>query len=188
MKYDITKTITKGAQRTLYALSGAMFLLLEKNDFEGITVNEICTFTNYPRATFYNYFDDKYDLLNYCWYRLEQRIELDDYTGIAPEERIYVFFDRIYDLLDSEITAVQKILEKNTESGYMFNSFRIYLGRRMVEIFRGCISSNNYSIPKEIVADHYCNTLLLILKWAFRKDLSYSKTQAHKYLYYLLRS
>ena len=67
MKYDITKRATKGAQRTLEAFSGTMFELLSRKSFEEITVNELCQQSNYPRATFYNYFDDKYDLLNYCW-------------------------------------------------------------------------------------------------------------------------
>ena len=79
MKYDLSKPITRGAKRTLDALSGAMFLLLSEKSFEEITVGELCEQAQYPRATFYNYFDDKYDLLNYCWLSLAEKIGLSEY-------------------------------------------------------------------------------------------------------------
>ena len=31
------------------------------------SVQKICDICNYPRSTFYNYFDDIYDLMDYCW-------------------------------------------------------------------------------------------------------------------------
>ena len=76
MKYDLSKPITRGAKRTLDALNGAMFLLLSEKSFEELTVGELCEQAQYPRATFYNYFDDKYDLLNYCWLSLAEKIGL----------------------------------------------------------------------------------------------------------------
>ena len=38
--------------------------LMLKNVFEKITIKQICDATGVIRATFYNYFDDKYDCLN----------------------------------------------------------------------------------------------------------------------------
>lgn len=38
--------------------------LMLKNIFEKITIKQICDETGVIRATFYNYFDDKYDCLN----------------------------------------------------------------------------------------------------------------------------
>ena len=56
-----------------------------------ITVGELCKCANYPRATFYNYFDDKFDLLNYCWIGLTQEIHLEEYHHMAHEEALYIF-------------------------------------------------------------------------------------------------
>ena len=61
MKYDLTKKLTIGASRTLYSLQQAMFSLLCEKSFEEIAVGELCEKAMLPRATFYNYFDDKYD-------------------------------------------------------------------------------------------------------------------------------
>lgn len=40
-----------------------------KSLFEKITIKQICDETGVIRATFYNYFDDKYDCLNWIVYR-----------------------------------------------------------------------------------------------------------------------
>lgn len=58
MKYDLTKKSTKGAQRTLRAFSDAMYKLLAEKSYDDISINEICKISNFPRATFYNYFED----------------------------------------------------------------------------------------------------------------------------------
>jgi len=84
MKYDITKPQTKGAKRVLDSVGSAFFNLLTEKDFADISINEVCDRAGYPRATFYNYFDDKYDLLNYLWYSVTKEINLEEYADIAP--------------------------------------------------------------------------------------------------------
>ncbi|MFR5278080.1 MAG: TetR/AcrR family transcriptional regulator [Blautia caecimuris] len=86
-----------GYKRTLNDFMCTMFTMLSEKNFEEITVGELCKCANYPRATFYNYFDDKFDLLNYCWIGLTQEIHLEEYHHMAHEEALYIFFDRIYD-------------------------------------------------------------------------------------------
>lgn len=188
MKYDLSKTPTKGAQRTLKAFSEVMFLLISEKSFEEISANEICDRSGYPRATFYNYFDDKYDLLNYCWLLLSEMIRLDEYEQMNPSESMYIYFDRIYNVAEENSRLIQRILNGNTETGYMFNSFKIFMGKKMRETFQSCPLSDRYPIPKEIVADHYSNTLLLVLEWVFWNGEHCSKETAHQYLRYLLRN
>ncbi|GAF36904.1 predicted transcriptional regulator [Lentilactobacillus farraginis DSM 18382 = JCM 14108] len=84
MKYDLSKKPTRGAQRTLTAFFKTMLGLLSKKAFETISVNEICQVSNFPRATFYNYFDDKYDLVDYCWHVLAAEIEVDRLPKLNP--------------------------------------------------------------------------------------------------------
>lgn len=186
MKYDLTKEPTKGAKRTLGDFKDRMFLLLSREKFEEITVNEICEGANYPRATFYNYFDDKYDLLNYCWYWLTKQIQLDEYQHIEQSEMLYVFFDRIFDFTEKNKEIIHSVLVNNSEVGYMFSSFRNFMNMQVRSIFNNCQVAIEYPIPREIVADHYSNTLLLVWQWCNWKDHSCSKTKAHKYLQYLI--
>ncbi|MFC0904941.1 TetR/AcrR family transcriptional regulator [Clostridium sp. MT-14] len=188
MKYDLTKKITKGARRTLDAFFNSMLELLSNKSFEEITVNELCQQSNYPRATFYNYFDDKYDLLNYCLYVLAKQIHLEEYKNLDPEESLYIFFDRMYDLITARQDMIQHILKFNSGENLLLSHFQIYMNIQMREIFCQCQCKDRYKIPYEIVAEHYCNTILLILEWSFLKKNSCSKIQAHEYLKYLLRS
>lgn len=89
MKYDPQKKLNRNTQRTLKAFSEAMFGLLGEKNFEKITVNELCARCDYPRATFYNYFDDKYDLVSYCWYQLGKDAHLDAAQTLPTNESLF---------------------------------------------------------------------------------------------------
>ncbi len=188
MKYDLNKKPTRGAVRTLDAFAQTMFSLLQEKPFEDISVNEISNVSNFPRATFYNYFDDKYDLANYCWYVLSQEIHLEEYLKFSPDELIDVYFDRLFDLLSEKEELLDGIKKYNSMDGLLINSFLNYfkdLVRKIAEEF-----SNNYDndVPPELVADHYCNTILLVLEWIFLRNNPVDKAKAHKYLSSLLNN
>lgn len=186
MKYDLSKPITRGAKRTLDALSGAMFFLLSEKSFEEITVGELCEQAQYPRATFYNYFDDKYDFLNYCWLSLAEKIGLSEYHHAPENEMLYLFFDRIYTFTKQHSELISRVLSHNPEVGYMFSSFRNFLSGQMRRIFKDCPDALHKDIPNELLADHYSNTLFLVWQWSTVKDSTCDKEQAIKYLQRLL--
>jgi len=52
--------------KTRRALTSAMFNLLRHQNFNKMTVNDICEEALISRAAFYTHFNDKYHLLNYC--------------------------------------------------------------------------------------------------------------------------
>ena len=186
MKYDGSRPMTRGAKRTLTAFSNGMLLLLTKKPFEEITVGELCEGAQYPRATFYNYFDDKYDLLEYCWQTLAAQIGLSEYHHAPENEMLYLYFDRIYDFTRENRSTVSQILLHNPENGYMVSSFRSFLNGRMREIFQKCMDAAEKEIPKELLADHYSNTLFLVWQWSALKDASCTKEMGRTYLRMLL--
>lgn len=53
-------------QKTKKAITEALFTLLEKKDFNQLTINEIAEEANVNRGTVYFHYEDKYDLLNQC--------------------------------------------------------------------------------------------------------------------------
>ena len=186
MKYDLSKPFTRGTRRTLDTLSGEMFLLLAEKSFKTITVGEVCEHAQYPRATFYNYFDDKYDLLNYCWLSLAEKIGLSEYHHAPKNEMLYLFFDRIYAFTKQNSEQISRVLSHNPEVGYMFSSFRSFLNSQMRRIFRECPDALRQDIPNELLADHYSNTLFLVWQWSAVKHADCSKETAHAYLKQLL--
>ncbi|KRL63241.1 transcriptional regulator [Lentilactobacillus diolivorans DSM 14421] len=186
MKYDLSKKPTRGAQRTLEAFSKTMLELLSQKSFEHISVNEICDISNFPRATFYNYFDDKYDLVDYCWYTLAKEIQVDKVTKVESDRALIVYFDRLYDIFDKNKHLLNNILQNNQFSGQLVNSFINYFKNTMQKIFRKAIDYSKYDLPVELMADHCSDTVLLVLEWIFLRQQTTTQEQAHKYLDTLL--
>ncbi len=185
MKYDITKPQTKGAKRVLDSVGSAFFNLLTEKDFADISINEVCERSGYPRATFYNYFDDKYDLLNYLWYSVTKEINLEEYADIAPKNRLPIFFDRLYNLFDKWSDHIQRIIEHNQTDDYFMSSIRIYLNSQIKTICESCVEPL-HGIPSEMLAEHYANTLYLVMEWRFLKGNDTPKETLFGYLTTLL--
>ncbi|MBW4801242.1 TetR/AcrR family transcriptional regulator [Loigolactobacillus coryniformis] len=193
LKYDLTKKPTRGAQRTLTAFSTTMYQLLSQKAFEQISVNEICELSNFPRATFYNYFDDKYDLVNYCWYILTQEIHLDDVKKITPDlnltpkQALSIFFDRVYQLFTTHSQLLTNILKNNSLNSPMVLNFTDFVRANMREIIYNCLDFSAVPVPLDLIADHYSNTVLLVLEWTFVRRADVTLAEAHQYLEYLLK-
>lgn len=186
MKYDMTQKLSRGAVRTIDAFTGSMFSLLSEKSFESISVNEICIKSGYPRATFYNYFDDKYDLLTCCWIKLSQKIGFDDFKSLGGKrEVIYLFADRAYDLGTANIYLILKIVSFNNETGYMFTSLKFFMSNKIREILESGVYKET-AVPKEILIAHHSNTLMLVMEWAFNNLDKCTKEDVKKYLDCLL--
>lgn len=186
MRYNPEKKKNHFAIRTLEAFSGTMFTLLETKSFETIMVSEICLLSKYPRATFYNYFEDKYDLLAYCWSILKEKVNLDDFKDLSPENRVYEVFGRIYDFFQKREERLFKILSHNPLEGELYTNFKQYVRIQIMEIMETIDFSDSHGLPNRLWAEHYCNTILLVLEYSFLKEEKIHKDMAVQILKILL--
>lgn len=186
MKYDFSKKMTKFAERALEDFSRVLFEVLSEKSIESITINELCEKAKYPRATFYNYFDDIYDLLNYCWQRMASDIAIDDYPTIPAEERTYVLFERCYTYLSAYRDAISKIMKHNPMDGRFVESLRRFIREQIYSIIVNSSCSEKYEVPYELMAEHYANTIQMMLEWSFIRRDQMSKDAALEALHYLL--
>lgn len=60
--------------KTQRSIAQALFVLLEKQSFSKITVNDICSEALVSRSTFYAHFEDKYRLLQFCLEEVDKRV------------------------------------------------------------------------------------------------------------------
>ena len=119
---------TRFAKRALEDFSRTMIELLSKKPFENIMVSEICEISNYPRATFYNYFEDKYGLLNYCWDCFGEKIDFqNDYDYMDTDEKMYDLFNSLYDFFEKNIEILRRITKQNNQNGEFMQIFKIYM-------------------------------------------------------------
>ncbi|MCF6160892.1 MAG: TetR/AcrR family transcriptional regulator [Furfurilactobacillus sp.] len=175
-----TKKITRGAQRTLSAFSNAMSQALTQQSFEAVTVNNLCQQANYPRSTFYNYFEDKYDLLNYCFSLIVAEIHLNE-LAIGDEGQILLTcFDRLYDLIDQHKAYVAKVLVHN-QDGFLLAGFTNYaqqVGQKLLVDKIAVVQE----LPAELVVAHCFATISMVLNWVFVKQNQLTKQDARLYL------
>jgi Transcriptional regulator len=123
LKYDPNVKQSRGIERTQRAFATAMFDSLAQKPFDKITVNGLCQKADYPRATFYNYFDDKFDLLNFCWFKLGQDTHLDVSDTQKGKLTIKETFAQIYKLFKDQQSLLLSIIENNPIDSPLVNHF-----------------------------------------------------------------
>lgn len=189
MKYDLAKPATRGARRTLETFRRALLDTLKEQPFESITVNALCERADYPRATFYNYFDDKYDLLGYLWRCLAEEAGVNEASRVPPEDTLRVYFNRLYDIAEANEEAIRSFARLNQPEGYLLGSFRIQLGRIVRAFFDRCTAEQqaaHHPVPAELATEQTANTVLLVLEWRFLRGNVCSRDETLGYLEYLL--
>lgn len=186
MKVDLNHKLTRGARRTLNAFSSVLLNLLQQEKFEKITVNQICTDACYPRTTFYNYFEDKYDLLNYCWFLIVSDIQINNTQHLTPEKAAHLYFGNLYDLLTERKDLLDKILLHNDIEGQMVQSFANYLKKEVNQIIGELESSLEHQVPKKLLVAYLSETVMVLLTWIFIDQHDLPKETAIDYLEQLL--
>ncbi len=117
-------------KRSKYELNAALYKLLKEKSFSKITVIDICETANINRMTFYNHYQDKYDLFNESilnGFRLLREeydkrtkhldIHKDVYECLSILAEIFVEF--VY----NNVPVLNHILERNEDNlaSFMFN-------------------------------------------------------------------
>ena len=182
MKYDLTKKLTIGASRTLLSLQQAMLSELCEKAFEEIAVGELCEKAMLPRATFYNYFDDKYDLLDYCFTTVRDRLDSDGQDAGSCMKRMKTLMENCFDFLDQNSETVGAILKNNPPNLYLINQIRFYLLSNMSAAFKRNPDSHRFKVPQEMAANLYSQAILILLEWKYLDKKECTKAQAKEYL------
>lgn len=182
MKYDLNKKMTVGACRTLLSLQRALLSLLTEKPFEDIAVGDICVKAMVPRATFYNYFVDKSDLLSYCFASVRTKLESEIETASDCHRRMDILLENCFDFLDGNIGIVEDILKYNHRDMYLINQIRYYLISGMSEAFKEARDAHRFKIPSEMAADLYSRAIMIILEWKYLDKKECSKGQAKIFL------
>ncbi|KAB7790683.1 TetR/AcrR family transcriptional regulator [Bifidobacterium leontopitheci] len=186
MKKDLGAPLTRGAQRTLGAFHKAMLTLLTEQPLGSVSINALCERAGYPRATFYNYFDDRDDLLDYCWLTLTKQANLDDLAATPSERRVDVALDAMADMLERNAATLQAIMRHNPPEGPLFGSLHRYVESQAHQIMRSCIDRDRFGLPADLVADHYANTMLLVLDWSYVRGHALTRGRLHEIVHALL--
>jgi len=186
LKYDPSKKQSRGVERTQRAFTMAMFDSLAEKPFDKITVNAICQKADYPRATFYNYFDDKFDLLNCCWYKLGQEIHLDVNNTELDRSAIMEVFAQTYKLFYNYQPLLLNIIKNNPLDGQLVTHFIHHFTKVIGKSIETSLDTSEINTPAELVARHCSSTVLEVLEWIFLGQNKTTLEEAEGYLEELL--
>lgn len=186
LKINEEKNGNRFAQRALNDFYHVMLEQLTHKAFEKITVNKICEACNYPRSTFYNYFEDLNDLMNYCWTRVAREAGIEDYIELPQERQTAYLFETLYSYMELKRDFIQRLLVHNSYEGAMIRSLTTFMKKAIYSMVVNCPAACEYSIPSDIMAEHYGNTVQMLLSRSFLSRRPISKEQAIAYLDYLL--
>ena len=107
-------------RRTYLLLKAALFRELEATPFERITLTDICSRSMIPRSTFYRYFEDKYDLLQYCLLSLVNELGLTkEVLSLKDAESMKQFLQILIRHLNENMDCYRKIYEANKDGELM---------------------------------------------------------------------
>ncbi len=141
--------------RTRVLLSKALFELLETTPFEKISVMDICEKAMVHRATFYNHFTDKEDLLEYSIDEIKESlfnatVKKETYT--TSKEMYMSLISKVIDFVDENRKQFLLILN--------INSFEKITGLLLTTIKRSIryLTSKNqyketYTLPTNVIID-----------------------------------
>lgn len=182
MKLDFRAKLTTSQKRTTTMVMNSFFLLLTKKSFEDITVREICTLSMIPHSTFYNYFEDKYDIVKWtvCRKFYELYPEMD--TVMNHYDNIEKCADLLYDFIDDNKTLFAKIALKNPQYGDFYKTFRQSSYDVGLMLADNCTRDKNFEMPYEVIFNNYINGFMEVFNQIFYNKKTYTKEQIHNYM------
>ena len=188
MKINLSDKTSRFAKRALTDFSEKMMLMLEEIPLEEISVQKICDICNYPRSTFYNYFDDIYDLMDYCWIAIMKDMNVEKYLNVQSEQNTEQIFSILYDYLDQYRPQIYRILLKNSLEGRCMASLRAFMKKQIGQVIRTCPGTNDFPVREDVVVDYYAATLEMLLEKCFFTKDQLSKEEALHAVRFLLGS
>lgn len=128
-----TATCSVSSERTYVLLRNALLTLMMTKPFEKITLTDICKLSMIPRSTFYRHFEDKYDLLYYCFDKFGQDAGIRlDVNLVRDRDLTREFFITLFYSLKQHKAAYKKLMYNNLQ-GSAVECLRTYLENRIME-------------------------------------------------------
>lgn len=176
------KPLGTGGRRTLRLLTDAMSELLGKKPFDDITVKEICELAMVPHSTFYNYFEDKFDLLRALFDAFfENFVQLNigqDFNLQSIEESLEKVM--LFCLENKKFLLRLRSADAN---GTFSQQLHDYMAK---EIFRKLQqleeAGGELRLPAELLAEYYAVNIVYLGKWWLQRPSEIPMPELKKYL------
>lgn len=151
-------------RKTRKLLCEALFSLLQEKPFEQIKLNEICDKSMVHKTTFYNHFDDKYDLLKYALLELQK--ELVNEIKNNNENDLVEYYSNLAKMymkhMKQNKNVYSSLILYNKDSigvDILFNNFKTDIEKRLRQ-------DKTISIPITYISTYYVSGVFaVVLEW-----------------------
>lgn len=185
MRYLDHDEMTISTKRTLKNLRQALTDLLKVKPLDKISIQELCDLAMISRGTFYNYFYDKYDLLNYDWTQLQLIIDPKftdpDLANDNYKKYIHLFLKNLIGYLSKERETFQMIMAHNSDSVFSINMHEYMAEQILLRLKEAIIPTDRASIPLELLARVYASTIITVGKWWLQSGTDYSEEEVYHF-------
>lgn len=182
-KEDLRVTKTK---KHLY--EGLLTMMKDKT-FEEIKVSDICNISLTNRSTFYDHFNDKYELLASLIKDLENELalKLSENKSIENAKDFYLkMIELLFDHISENIHIYSSIIKRNNNS-IASDMFRDTL-QKDVEKFLKTTLPSEITIPIEVITTFYVSAVIDVCLLFIKEPNKYKKEDILNYIDYLLPS
>lgn len=174
-------------KRTRKLLCMSLMDLMQTKSFEKLSVNDICEKAMVHRATFYNHFNDKNDLLNYALDDLQEELfekSIEKETYSSQKEMFMVLVECVIDFMTENRQKLRLIFNNSSEKMSSLVSTTI---KRSI---RYLISKNKYKqeylLPIDIIVNFFTGgTTMIGIDW-LESSNPYTKIEMMKFFDVLL--
>ncbi|KOO51540.1 TetR/AcrR family transcriptional regulator [Viridibacillus arvi] len=176
------KKVDLRVRRTYKLLWEALEELLSQpgQEFNSITVNQICDKAMVHRTTFYKHFEDKYDLL---YFGIEQFNE--KYVKVGLEERVLKPFQSFEMVPNLEL--FDNIIQSN-KNDEIFNNYMNYRNKETLkyDFLELNNRGENFSVPIEIIVEFYSGALSSLSAWWIQNGRKVPAKQMDQYFHEMI--
>lgn len=186
MKLEPKQNLNIGAKRTLKMLKDVFLRMVTRKSFDDIQIAELCEEAMISRATFYNYFEDKYDLMNWILEDFLEQLypEMDIPQDHGP--RVHSLIDQFYDVLDQNRETFYSIFRHNPKGSTLYQACYENILEGIQRMLASCTNSIRYKVPLELVDKMNAHAVLAVTEYAYVEKHEMTREEIHRCLDELL--
>lgn len=175
--------------KTKKNLYEGLLSIMKDKSFEEIKVSEICSVSLTNRSTFYDHFNDKYELLASLIKDLEEELtkKLEQNKNLETEKDYYMkMIELLFDHISENISIYSSIIKNNTNSiaNDMFKDTLL----KDVEKHIKSNHTDHGNIPVEIITIFYVSAVINVCVYYISDPTRYKKEDILSYLNELVPS
>lgn len=173
--------------KTKKSLYDGLLIMMKDKPFEDIKVADICRVALTNRSTFYDHFNDKYELLYALMKDMESALvdKLKSNTNISNTKDFYMkMIELLFEHISENVSFYSSIIKNNNNSvaNDMIRNTLLMDVRSHIE------SEKNYNseVPAEVLTMFYVSAVINVCSMYLREPNKYTKNDILNYLDELL--